>query len=94
MADGHDHMAHDAAGHNHTGGDMAGGMDMGGGDMKYMASVGRRADGSYYYFHGGFDGHVLPGAFFLVRCAGGARHGHLPAFQRAASWPEQHFPQH
>ncbi len=65
MADAHDH-AHDHAGHNHT---DVGGMDMGadGGDMKYMAAVGRRADGSYYYFHGGFDGHVLPGCFFLVR---------------------------
>lgn len=47
------------------------GMDMGGaagGDMKFMAAVGRRADGSYYYFHGGFDGHILPGCFFLVGC--------------------------
>ncbi|KAI3428720.1 hypothetical protein D9Q98_007544 [Chlorella vulgaris] len=66
---GHDHSAHAAHGHESAGMDVQmAGMDMGGaagGDMKFMAAVGRRADGSYYYFHGGFDGHILPGCFFL-----------------------------
>jgi hypothetical protein len=29
-------------------------------------SVGRNADGSYYYTHGAFLGHIVPGLFFAV----------------------------
>ncbi|GAB4813862.1 hypothetical protein N2152v2_000908 [Parachlorella kessleri] len=33
---------------------------------KYHNSVGRNPDGSYYYIHGAFLGHVVPGTFFIV----------------------------
>lgn len=39
---------------------------MGGMDMGKMGGVERLPDGGYHYPHGGFDGHVVPGAFFLV----------------------------
>jgi hypothetical protein len=29
-------------------------------------AVGRRADGSYFYTHGGFAGHILPGSLFIA----------------------------
>ena len=29
-------------------------------------SVGRNPDGSYYYTHGAFLGHIVPGLFFAV----------------------------
>ncbi|EFN55136.1 hypothetical protein CHLNCDRAFT_134206 [Chlorella variabilis] len=64
--DAGNHTAHDHAGHDHAAPAGGGAMDMGGDTMKYTASVGRRADGSYYYFHGGFDGHIVPGCFFIV----------------------------
>jgi len=54
----HQHGDHDAMQMD----DMAGGSGSGGGHMDH-AAVGRRADGSYYYTHGAFLGHIVPGAF-------------------------------
>lgn len=71
--DAGNHTAHDHAGHDHAAPAGGGAMDMGGDTMKYTASVGRRADGSYYYFHGGFDGHIVPGCFFIVSAAAAHR---------------------
>ena len=55
----HHHGDHDAMQMD----DMAGGG--GGGHMDH-AAIGRRADGSYYYTHGAFLGHIVPGAFFII----------------------------
>jgi hypothetical protein len=52
-----DHMDH--------GGDGHGAMDHGM-SMDAHSSVSRRADGSYYYTHGAFLGHIVPGAFFIL----------------------------
>ena len=30
------------------------------------ASIGRNPDGSYYYTHGAFLGHIVPGIFFII----------------------------
>ncbi len=62
---GHNHTAHDHASHD---GGMEG-MDM----SKYMGSVERLPNGGYHYPHGAFLGHVVPGAFFLVRLPWSAR---------------------
>jgi hypothetical protein len=45
------------------------GMGMSGDSTKFMAGVERLPGGGYHYPHGGFDGHILPGCFFLVRPA-------------------------
>lgn len=60
---GHDHAGHDHAAHDHASHEAG----MGGMDMGKMGGVERLPDGGYHYPHGGFDGHVVPGAFFLVR---------------------------
>lgn len=55
----HNHSAHAAASPGMAA--TPGMEDMG----KFMSSVGRNPDGSYFYYHGAFTGHVVPGAFFL-----------------------------
>lgn len=62
--EGHDHSAH--AAHPAAAGGAMGGDKM---DMSHGA-VGRNPDGSYFYTHGAFTGHVVPGTFFLVRGGG------------------------
>ena len=48
-----------------TGMDMGGGG--GGGHMAMdHASIGRNPDGSYYYTHGAFLGHIVPVIFFII----------------------------
>lgn len=49
----HDHSAHAST---------TGGME----HDKYHGAVQRHADGSYFYTHGAFLGHVVPGSFFIV----------------------------
>lgn len=36
------------------------------GRRSHSSVVGRRADGSYYYTHGAYLGHMVPGTFFIV----------------------------
>jgi hypothetical protein len=65
----HDHSAH--AGNATT---TSEGMDMSshdasmghGGGMTHDAGVFERPDGSYYYTHGAFLGHVVPGSMFVL----------------------------
>jgi hypothetical protein len=62
MSHDHNHDDHD---HGSMGGMDMGGMDMGGHD-KFHNVISRRPDGSYYYTHGAFLGHIVPGTFFII----------------------------
>lgn len=66
-------------------GGSPGGMDMSGHDSH--GAVGRNPDGSYFYTHGAFTGHVVPGTFFLVSAVAAGGEGRprcRPAF--CSSW--------
>ena len=77
--DGMDAGAGEHAGHNHS--DHAAmaspsPMDMAGHDSH--SAVGRNPDGSYFYTHGAFTGHVVPGTFFLVSAGRQGRRAAAP----------------
>lgn len=57
-----EHTAHDHSAHASTA--SPSGMDMG--QMDHGPSVFQNPDGSYYYTHGAFLGHIVPGTMFVI----------------------------